>query len=69
MEDNLKRLNKFIEKRDIALDEKLIKSLKKVGYHQWCCPELGTKVSPHDEVRIDGKLIREKRAIYLFSFQ
>jgi hypothetical protein len=27
------------------------------------------EVSPHDEVRIDGKLIREKRAIYLFSFQ
>jgi 23S rRNA pseudouridine2604 synthase len=23
-------------------------------------PELGTKVSPHDEVRIDGKLVREK---------
>jgi 23S rRNA pseudouridine2604 synthase len=29
-------------------------------------PELGTKVSPHDEVRIDGKLVREKKKpIYL----
>jgi 23S rRNA pseudouridine2604 synthase len=31
-------------------------------------PELGTKVSPHDEVRIDGKLIHERETC-LLSFQ
>jgi 23S rRNA pseudouridine2604 synthase len=67
MEDNLKRLNKFIEKRDIALDEadKIIEEGRVTI--NGVVPELGTKVSPHDEVRIDGKLIREKReqSIYL----
>jgi 23S rRNA pseudouridine2604 synthase len=29
-------------------------------------PEFGTKVSPHDEVRIDGKLIHDRKEnVYL----
>jgi 23S rRNA pseudouridine2604 synthase len=61
MEENLKRLNKFIgetgycsrREADKLIDEGRV-TLNGV------VPELGTKVSPHDEVRIDGKLVREK---------
>ena len=59
MEDNLKRLNKFIgetgycsrREADKLIDEGRV-TLNGV------VPELGTKVSPDDEVSIDGKLIK-----------
>jgi 23S rRNA pseudouridine2604 synthase len=62
MEENLKRLNKFIgetgfcsrREADKIIEEGRV-TINGVG------PELGTKVSPDDEVRIDGKLSREKR--------
>ena len=62
MEENLKRLNKFIgetgycsrREADKLIDEGRVTINGVV-------PELGTKVSPTDEVRIDGKLIREQR--------
>ena len=68
MEENLKRLNKFIgetgycsrREADKLIDEGRVTINDVV-------PELGTKVSPTDEVRIDGKLIREqhKKLVYL----
>jgi 23S rRNA pseudouridine2604 synthase len=62
MEENLKRLNKFIgetgycsrREADKLIDEGRVTINGVV-------PELGTKVAPTDEVRIDGKLIREQR--------
>ncbi|NGY37511.1 23S rRNA pseudouridine(2604) synthase RluF [Flavobacterium sp. XN-5] len=72
MEENLKRLNKFIgetgycsrREADKLIDEGRV-TLNGV------IPELGTKVAPHDEVRIDGKLIREKneRPVYLAFYK
>lgn len=72
MEDNLKRLNKFIgetgycsrREADKLIDEGRV-TLNGV------VPELGTKVSPDDEVRIDGKLIREKheKPVYLAFYK
>ena len=62
MEENLKRLNKFIgetgycsrREADKLIDEGRV-TINGV------IPELGTKVSHSDEIRIDGKLIREQR--------
>ena len=68
MEINLTRINKFLSESgycsrreaDKLLEEGRITINGKV-------PEMGTKVSTDDEVRVDGKLIREKREkpIYL----
>ena len=68
MEINLTRINKFLSESgfcsrreaDKLLEEGRITINGKV-------PEMGTKVSIADEVRVDGKLIREKREkpIYL----
>ena len=68
MEENLKRLNKFIgetgycsrREADKFIDEGRVTINGIVS-------ELGTKVSLNDEVRIDGKLIREKneKPVYL----
>jgi hypothetical protein len=52
MEDNLKRLNKFIGETGIA-PTRVIKSLKKVVLPSMESFGIGHKVSPHDEVRID----------------
>ena len=68
METNLTRINKFLSESgfcsrreaDKLLEDGRITINGKV-------PEMGTKVSTEDEVRVDGKLIREKREkpIYL----
>lgn len=68
MEENKTRINKFLSETgycsrreaDRLLEEGRITINGKV-------PELGTKVSVEDEIRVDGKLIREKtsKAIYL----
>ena len=68
MEENLKRLNKFIGETGFCSRreaDKLIEE-KRVTING-IVPEMGTKVSPDDEVRIDGKLIREKneKPVYL----
>jgi 23S rRNA pseudouridine2604 synthase len=60
MEENLKRLNKFIGETGYSHVEKLTKSSRRSRNYQWYRSRAGTKVSPSDEVRIDGKLIREK---------
>ncbi|MEW5676233.1 23S rRNA pseudouridine(2604) synthase RluF [Flavobacterium enshiense] len=68
MEENKTRINKFLSETgycsrreaDKLLEEGRITINGKV-------PELGTKVSTDDEIRVDGKLIREKtsKPIYL----
>jgi 23S rRNA pseudouridine2604 synthase len=68
MEENLKRLNKFIGESGFCSRREADKFIEdgRVTING-IVPELGTKVSPDDEVRIDGKLIREKneKSIYL----
>ena len=68
MEENLKRLNKFIGETGFCSRREADKYIEEGRVTiNGVVPELGTKVSPDDEVRIDGKLIREKREkpIYL----
>ncbi|MCG9793013.1 23S rRNA pseudouridine(2604) synthase RluF [Flavobacterium algicola] len=62
MEDNLKRLNKFIGETGFCSRREADKYIEQGRVTiNGIVPELGTKVSPVDEVRIDGKLIRESR--------
>jgi 23S rRNA pseudouridine2604 synthase len=68
MEENLKRLNKFIGETGFCSRREADKIIEEGRVTiNGVVPELGTKISPNDEVRIDGKLIREKREkpIYL----
>jgi len=68
MEDNLKRLNKFIAETGFCSRREADKFIETARVTiNGVIPELGTKVSDTDEVRIDGKLIREKneKLVYL----
>lgn len=68
MEDQLKRLNKFIGETGYCSRREADKIIEEGRVTiNGVVPELGTKVGPHDEVRIDGKLIREKteKPVYL----
>ena len=68
MEENLKRLNKFIAETGFCSRREADKCIEdgRVTING-AVPELGTKVSNRDEIRIDGKLIHEKheKLIYL----
>lgn len=62
MEENLKRLNKFIGETGYCSRREADKIIEEGRVTiNGVVPELGTKVAPDDEVRIDGKLIQEKR--------
>jgi 23S rRNA pseudouridine2604 synthase len=68
METSLTRINKFLSESGFCSRreaDKLIEQ-KRVTING-AVPEMGTKVSIHDEVRVDGKLITEKfdKPIYL----
>ncbi len=68
MEDQFKRLNKYIGETGYCSRreaDQLIAAGRVTINGQ--VPEMGTKVSPQDEVRIDGKLIRDnsEKLIYL----
>ncbi|MBP6760012.1 MAG: 23S rRNA pseudouridine(2604) synthase RluF [Flavobacterium sp.] len=68
MEENLKRLNKFIGETGFCSRREADKIIEEGRVTiNGVVPELGTKVGPDDEVRIDGKLIREKneKPVYL----
>ncbi|MBF6608831.1 MAG: 23S rRNA pseudouridine(2604) synthase RluF [Flavobacterium sp.] len=68
MEDNLKRVNKFIGETGFCSRREADKLIEEGRVTvNGAVPEMGTKVSPDDEVRIDGKLIREKneKMVYL----
>lgn len=68
MEDNLKRINKFISETGFCsrreADKLVAEGRVAVNGN---VAEMGTKVSADDEIRIDGKLIRERntKPIYL----
>ncbi|TDY14342.1 23S rRNA pseudouridine(2604) synthase RluF [Meridianimaribacter flavus] len=67
MEDNLKRLNKYLSEvgycsrraADKLIDAGRVTINGKV-------PEMGTKVSPDDEVHVDGKLIENKKKSFTY---
>jgi 23S rRNA pseudouridine2604 synthase len=68
MEENLKRLNKFIGETGYCSRREADKLIEEGRVTiNGAVPEMGTKVSPDDEVRIDGKLIIEKhdKLVYL----
>lgn len=68
MEENLKRLNKFIGETGYCSRREADKIIEEGRVTiNGVVPELGTKVSVDDEIRIDGKLIREQteKPIYL----
>ncbi len=72
MEENLKRLNKFIGETGYCSRREADKIIEEGRVTiNGIVPELGTKVSPDDEVRIDGKLIREKneKPVYLAFYK
>ena len=61
MEENLKRLNKFIGETGYCSRREADKLIEEGRVTiNGIVPEMGTKVTPEDEVRIDGKLIVEK---------
>lgn len=68
MEDSLKRLNKFIGETGFCSRREADKLIEdgRVTING-IVPEMGTKVSPSDEVRIDGKIIRDntEKLVYL----
>jgi 23S rRNA pseudouridine2604 synthase len=68
MEENLKRLNKFIGETGFCSRREADKLIEdgRVTING-VVPEMGTKVSPSDEVRIDGKIIRDntEKLVYL----
>jgi 23S rRNA pseudouridine2604 synthase len=68
MEEELKRLNKFISETGYCSRREADKLIEEGRVTiNGIVPEMGTKVTIDDEVRIDGKLIKEKagRNIYL----
>src|SRR3954467_12383490 len=71
MEEHLKRLNKFIGETGFCSRREADKLIEEGRVTiNGIVPEMGTKVSPQDEVRIDGKLIRdntEKLAYLAFN--
>ncbi len=68
MEENLTRINKFLSETGYCSRREADKLLEDGRITiNGIIPEMGTKVSIHDEVRVDGKLVREKneKPIYL----
>lgn len=68
MEENLTRINKFLSETGFCSRREADKLLDEGRITiNGIVPEMGTKVSPNDEVRVDGKLIREKteKPVYL----
>ncbi len=68
MEMNLTRINKFLSEAGFCSRREADKLLEEGRITiNGVIPEMGTKVSYEDQVRVDGKLVREKREkpIYL----
>ena len=68
MEENLTRINKFLSETGFCSRREADKLLEEGRITiNGVVPEMGTKVSPNDEVRVDGKLVREKneKPVYL----
>ncbi len=68
MEENLTRINKFLSETGFCSRREADKLIDQGRVTiNGVVPEMGTKIGPDDEVRVDGKLIRENRdqRIYL----
>ena len=68
MEENRTRINKFLSETGYCSRREADKLIEQERVTiNGVVPEMGTKVGQHDEVRVDGKLIRENREkpIYL----
>jgi 23S rRNA pseudouridine2604 synthase len=68
MQENLTRINKFLSETGYCSRREADKLLDEGRITiNGIVPEMGTKVSPNDEVRVDGKLVREKteKPVYL----
>jgi 23S rRNA pseudouridine2604 synthase len=67
MEDQLKRLNKFISETGYCSRREADKLIEEGRVTiNGIVPEMGTKVTPDDEVRIDGRLIKEKTGKHVY---
>jgi 23S rRNA pseudouridine2604 synthase len=67
MEDNKTRINKFLSESGFCSRreaDKLIEQGRVTINGQ--TPEMGTKVGPNDEVRVNGKLINEKKEGFVY---
>jgi 23S rRNA pseudouridine2604 synthase len=72
MEENLTRINKFLSETGFCSRREADKLLEEGRITiNGLVPEMGTKVSPTDEVRVDGKLVREKneKPVYLAFYK
>jgi 23S rRNA pseudouridine2604 synthase len=68
MEENGTRINKFLSETGFCSRREADKLLENGRITiNGVVPEMGTKVGPHDEVRVDGKLVREttEKPVYL----
>jgi 23S rRNA pseudouridine2604 synthase len=68
MEENLTRINKFLSETGFCSRREADKLIEQGRVTiNGVVPEMGTKISMRDEVRVDGKLIREntEKPIYL----
>ncbi len=68
MEENLTRINKFLSETGFCSRREADKLIQEGRVTiNGVVPEMGTKISMRDEVRVDGKLIREntEKPIYL----
>ncbi|WP_051200051.1 23S rRNA pseudouridine(2604) synthase RluF [Flavobacterium subsaxonicum] len=67
MEEELKRLNKFISETGYCSRREADRLIEEGRVTlNGVVPEMGTKVTPSDEVRIDGKLITEKKGRHTY---
>jgi len=67
MEDQLKRLNKYISETGFCSRREADKLIEEGRVTiNGIVPEMGTKVTPEDEVRVDGKLVREKSGKHIY---
>lgn len=72
MEENLKRLNKFLSETGFCSRREADRLIEEGRVTiNGNVPEMGTKVTPEDEVRVDGKLVREKteKPVYLAFYK
>ncbi|MEO4006722.1 MULTISPECIES: 23S rRNA pseudouridine(2604) synthase RluF [unclassified Flavobacterium] len=72
MEENLKRLNKFLSETGFCSRREADRLIEEGRVTiNGIVPEMGTKVTLDDEVRVDGKLVREKteKPVYLAFYK
>jgi len=68
MEEHLVRINKFLSETGFCSRREADKLIEQGRVTiNGIVPEMGTKISMNDEVRVNGKLVREnrKKRIYL----